>query len=700
MLCVPHGIVSLKISIFFLPCYPCVFVGAFCTDSQKCNASLLHGSHSTVPRRFYEIFLSLRNRHLMVIDLACVCVVPVIALVLRQKSLENLAEFGLVIILYTVLSLVWKFSIFYPIGLYKRYWRLANVEDFGILAGAATVSWVTGIFLTLVVFKPLGLLPGLPQAVPIIDGVLTMLIIGGIRFSVRTMDYLSKAGSGKNRTRNVLIAGAGSAGSMVLKELRVNPRLGLKPVGFVDDDMNKKGIRLNGVPVLGTLKDLPGLIRSENVDEVIVAMPKVPGRVVRDVVRICSDARIKSSTIPGLYEILDGTATVQQFRDIRIDDLLKRGPITIDNQKIRTSLSGARVLVTGAGGSIGSELCRQIAKFGPSDLVLVGQGENSIFEIAAELKKVYERDQTIHIHSVVANIRDQERMDFVFQIHRPQVIFHAAAHKHIGLMEVNVADAITNNVKGTRILVDLAANHGVERFVMISSQKAAKPNSVMGVTKRVAELVVLDAARRTEKAFVTVRFGNVLGSRGSVISIFKDQIAAGGPVIVTHPDATRYFMTIPESVHLVLQAATMGRGGEVFVLDMGEPVRILDLARDLIRLSGREEGRDIEIEYSGLRKGEKLHEELFDEGEVPLRSEHKKILVCRNDNIPLGGKELGEKIELLIAAAQDGALGKVEEYLKKIVPEYTPSDAVPPARPPDESEIPAGMGTKPGRRRL
>jgi FlaA1/EpsC-like NDP-sugar epimerase len=631
----------------------------------------------------------------MVIDIAFLCVVPGIALVLRQKSLEGFAQFGGVIVIYTVLSLVWKFSIFYPIGLYKRYWRLANVEDFGILAGAATVSWITGIFLTLVVFKPLGFLPGLPQAVPIIDGILTMLIIGGIRFGVRTMDYLSKAGSGKSRTRNVLIAGAGSAGSMVLKELRLNPRLGLKPVGFVDDDLKKKGIRLNGVPVLGTLGDLPGLIRSENVDEVIVAMPKVPGRVIRDLVRICSDARIKSRTIPGLYEILEGTATVQQFRDIQIEDLLKRGAIMIDNQEIKASLSGARVLVTGAGGSIGSELCRQIANFGPADLVLVGQGENSIFQIAAELKKVYEKDPAIHIHSVVANIRDRERMDFIFQIHRPQVIFHAAAHKHIGLMEVNVADAITNNVKGTQTLVDLAARHGVERFVMISSQKAAKPNSVMGVTKRVAELVVLDAARRTGKAYVTVRFGNVLGSRGGVVSIFKEQIAAGGPVLVTHPDATRYFMTIPESVLLVLQAATMGRGGAVFVLDMGEPVRILDLARDLIRLSGQEEGRDIEIEYCGLRKGEKLHEELFDQGELPLRSEHKKILICTNSDIPLRGKELGEDIELLIAAAQDGALGKVEEYLKKIVPEYTPSDAVPPVRPPDEIKMPAGVEMMP-----
>jgi len=475
--------------------------------------------------------------------------------------------------------------------------------------------------------------------------------------------------------------GAGSAGSMVVKELRVTARLGLEPVGFVDDDLKKKGILLNGIPVLGTLKDLARLIKSEKIDEVIVAMPKVPGRVIREIVRISSDARIKSRTIPGLYEIIGGTATIQQFRDIQIEDLLKRGLLAIDTERVTALLKGARVLVTGAGGSIGSELCRQLAKFGPADLVLVGQGENSIFQIASELKAAYGKDPTIHIHSVVANIRDRERMDFVLQLHRPQVIYHAAAHKHVGLMEANVADAVTNNVMGTQMLVELAAQHGVERFVLISSEKAAKPTSVMGVTKRVAELVVLETARRTGKAFVTVRFGNVLGSRGSVVSRFKNQIAAGGPVLVTHPDATRYFMTIPEAVQLVLQAATMGRGGEVFVLDMGDPIRILDLARDLIRLSGQEEGRDIEIEYIGLRTGEKMHEELFYEGEVPLKSEHEKILVCSTSEASVHGEEFKEDVAFLIASAQEGALDSVDEYLKKIVPEYVPSDSGPESRP-------------------
>ncbi len=647
-----------------------------------------------MPRKFYNIFLSLRNSHLMVIDFLFLCIIPSVALVLRFKRLDDLPQYAGVLVIYTVLSLVWKLAIFYPIGLYHRYWRLAGVEDFGILAAATITSWVAGIFLTLVVLKPTGLLPGLPQAVPIIDGVLTMLVIGGIRFNFRVMDHLDKAAGGKSQKQKVLIVGAGSAGSMVTKELRVHARLGLVPVAFVDDDPLKKGMRLNGVPVLGTLNDLPRLIKSEKVDEVIVAMPHVSGRVIREVVRMCSDARIKSRTIPGLYEIIEGTTTVQQFRDIQIEDLLKREVMAFDSEKVKAILGGARVLVTGAGGSIGSELCRQVAKFGPSDIVLVGQGENSIFQIASELKAVYEKDPAIHIHSVVANIRDRERMEFVFQLHRPQVIYHAAAHKHIGLMETNLADAVTNNVMGTQMLVELAAQHGVERFVMLSSKKAARPTSVMGVTKRIAELVVHEAARRTGKAFVTVRFGNVLGSRGSVASIFKDQIAAGGPVLVTHPDATRYFMTIPEAVQLVLQAATMGRGGDVFVLDMGEPIRILDLARDLIRLSGQEEGRDIAIEYIGLRKGEKLHEDLFYEGEAHLKSEYDKIFICSAGEVLLPDKELRENVTFLIAAAQEGALGKVEEYLKKIVPEYVPADIAPDLSPTKPIELPVEAGIR------
>ncbi len=635
------------------------------------------------------MLLSPRKRQVMVVDLFLLCLIPSVALVLRFKSLEPLSQLAGDLMLYTLLSLIWKMMLFYPMGLYDRYWRLASVEDFSILAAVSIASWIAGIAITLVILKPVGLLSGLPQAVPVIDGALTLLVIGGLRFGFRVMDHLSRVGGGRTQKQKVLIAGAGSAGSMVVKELRVNARWGLEPVGIVDNDLKMMGIRLNGVPVLGTLQDLPRLITSEMADEVIIALPEVSGRVIREIARICDDAHVKSRTIPRLYGILEGSAAVPQFRDIQIEDLLKRGVMVIDNDRVKASLQGARVLVTGAGGSIGSELCRQLVKFEPSELILVGQGENSIFQIASELDAISEDHPSLQIHSVVANIRDRERMDFVLQLHRPRVIYHAAAYKHVGLMEANVADAVINNVMGTRILVELAAQHGVEQFVMVSSEKAAKPTSVMGVTKRVAELLVLDAAGRTGKAFVTVRFGNVLGTRGSVVSIFKKQIAAGGPVLVTHPDATRHFMTIPEAVQLVLQASTMGRGGEVFVLDVGEPTKILDLARDMIRLSGQEEGRDIEIKFTGLRKWEKVNEDQFGEGEVLRKSEHSKILVCAPGEKLPRGKELHDDVALLITAAQENALERVEEALKKLVPDYTPAltDAEALAKQPIETPV-------------
>jgi len=611
-----------------------------------------------------------------VIDFLFLCLIPSVAFILRFKGLDQLIQLGGTLALYTLLSLIWKMVIFYATGLYDRYWRLASVEDFGILAAATITSWIVGIAITLILLKPIGLLPGLPQAVPVIDGALTLFVIGGIRFGIRIIDHLSQVAGVRSQRKRVLIVGAGSAGSMVVKELRVDAQLGLEPVGIVDDDIKKKGLRLNGVPVLGTLQDLSRLIKSERVDEVIVAMPGVPGRVIREIVRICDDAQVKSRTIPRLYEILGGTASVPQFRDIQIEDLLRRGVIPIDMDRVTASLQGARILVTGAGGSIGSELCRQLLKFGPAEVVLVGQGENSIFQITSELAAISENHPAVKLHSVVANIRDHERMDHILQLYRPDVVYHAAAYKHVGLMEANVADAVMNNVLGTRIIVELAVQHGVKRFVMISSEKAAKPTSVMGVTKRVAELLVLDAARRSGRSFVTVRFGNVLGTRGSVVSIFKKQIAAGGPVLVTHPDATRHFMTIPEAVQLVLQASTMGRGGEVFVLDVGEPTRILDLARDMIRLSGQEEGKDIEIKFTGLRKWEKVHEDQFGEGEIPRKSEHSKILVCAPDETRPRGKRLQENVALLITAAQENALEKMKESLRKLVPDYKPAAAV------------------------
>ncbi len=499
--------------------------------------------------------------------------------------------------------------------------------------------------------------------------------------------------------KKILIVGAGVAGSMIVKELRSNPLLGMVPVGFVDDAAGKQHLYIHSVEVLGTLADIGTLVSMHNITEVIIAMPTVSGKVIRDVVTTCKNLNVKSKTIPGVFEIISGSA-VAQLRDVQIEDLLRRDIVMIDEGNVDSLIHGARVMVTGTGGSIGSEMCRQIARFRPKELIMLGHGENSIFLIHNEMKNNpgVAIGSAVKYRTVIADIRDRERMNNVMEECKPQIIFHAAAHKHVGLMEVNTPDAVTNNVMGTQILVELAAIHKVEKLVMISSDKAVNPICAMGVTKRIAELLVRNAAARHKLPFVVVRFGNVLGSRGSVVPIFKDQIRNGGPITITDPEVSRFFMTIPEAVRLVLQAGAIGTGGETFVLDMGEPVKILELARDLIRLSGLREGQDIEIKYTGLRGGEKMNEELFYEHEHAQRSSHEKILVCSNKGIGStmpafsgavpdarkNGKSmrLGRSIsrqqerfkanvENLLSAARAGDVKRTNMWLKAIISQYT-----------------------------
>jgi len=492
--------------------------------------------------------------------------------------------------------------------------------------------------------------------------------------------------------------GAGDAGAMIVREMQSNPHLGLEPVGFLDDDLGKHDVRIHGVPVLGDRHAILEMVKKHKASQVIIAMPTVPGVEIRDIVHICDEAGVRARIIPGMYEILDGTVSVNQLRDVRIEDLLRRDPVHTDISAVREMLRGKQVLVTGGGGSIGSELCRQILRCEPAALTLVGHGENSIFEITNELTKLeagnsklktgnskLETESSIQhpassiqypvssIQPIIADIRFPERIRAVFEEYRPEIVFHAAAHKHVPLMESNEVEAVTNNVLGTRNVVEAAVATGVERFLMISTDKAVNPTSVMGTSKRVAELIVQAAARRTGRAFVAVRFGNVLGSRGSVVPFFQKQIAAGGPVTVTHPEMKRYFMTIPEAVQLVLQAAVLGKGGEVFALDMGEPVRIADLAGDLIRLSGFEPGRDIDIVFTGLRPGEKFYEELFADQEIHKRTQHEKIFVCPNGAGP--GCPPGEfeaAVDALVRAAHRGEARRVRQLLADLVPEYRP----------------------------
>ena len=537
---------------------------------------------------------------------------------------------------------------------------------------------------------PLGVLPeGFPHSIPLIGAFVTTLCIAGTRLSIRLAFSVAHQSRPRSDAHPVLIVGAGVAGSMVAKELQVNPQVGFTPVAYVDDDPVKLGMRIQGVPVIGKLRDLPVILRHRRIEQVIVAMPTAPGKVVRKVVQACKDAGVQSKTVPGLFDLLRRGVHFNQLREISLEDLLRRGTIKAHPERVEGLVRGAKVLVTGAGGSIGSEICRQLLNFHPAELILLGHGETSIFYVAKELQEVNTNGTLIR--PLIADIRDKHRMERIFAALRPQVVYHAAAHKHVGLMEANIHDAITNNVLGTRQLVQLSEKYDVSRFVMISSDKAVNPTSIMGVTKRVAELVVSEAAARTGKQFVTVRFGNVLGSRGSVVPIFHRQIANGGPVTVTHPDVSRYFMTIPEAVQLVLQAATMGKGGEVFVLDMGEPIKVVDLARDLIRLNGLREGVDIEIAFSGLKAGEKMYEELFYEGDVVEPTDHEKILMChchlRNGvrDAALGIADADDTVrherfrmdvDTLVEAARQGSGDIVRKLLKRIVPEYAPPDGV------------------------
>jgi FlaA1/EpsC-like NDP-sugar epimerase len=631
----------------------------------------------TMPNRLYAKILRTGNSHLLLADLLVIGIAPVVALALRA---ENSGEFVLYLHPALVLScarLIWYGLIFYFAGLYNRYWRYASVDEIMALASASILAWVVGVVVFFALLEPLHVLPpGFPRSIPVIDGAFTILGVAMSRLALRMAFRPGVRRVKGGKLRRVLVVGAGVAGSLTVKELKGQVGVDIEPVAFVDDDPHKQGLSIHGVPVLGSLGEIAGVVKEQNIDEVLVAMPSASGRVLRNVIEGCWAAGVPVKTMPGLFEIVGGTAGVTAIRDIEIDDLLRRGAVTSDFESVRHLLNGRRLLVTGAGGSIGAELCRQILHCGPSELVLVELGENYLFAIDAELRKMCS-DSGIGsaIRPVVADIRDRVRMDEVFRTCRPEIVYHAAAHKHVRLMEQNICEAVTNNVLGTKTMVDLAVAHNLERFVFISSDKAVNPSTVMGATKRVAELLVQGAALETKRVFVTVRFGNVLGSNGSVVPVFKNQIAMGGPVTVTSPDATRFFMTISEAVQLVLQAGTMGAGGEVFILDMGEPVRIVDLARDLIRLSGYEAGKDIEIVYTGLTAGEKLHEELFRESERIERSDRADIFVSRNMEPASGGDagRLAEDVATLLASAHNGNEAEVRDLLRQIVPESSPS---------------------------
>jgi FlaA1/EpsC-like NDP-sugar epimerase len=617
-----------------------------------------------------------RNRFVLLADIVLVLVSVLGSFALRY-DVGQMSFYFPAIIIMAVVALLVKIPTYYFFGLYRRLWVYASIGELKLIAAAVTTASVLtgGVMLAL---SAAGLVqPGMPRTALGIDWLFSLVLVGGSRFALRILS--EQISSKNNKGRKTLIIGAGDAGALVARELQKTSQLDWAPIGFLDDDPAKQKHVIYGVSVIGKVTDLASVLENRQVDEVVIAIPSAPGHLVRQITDVCRRKGIPSRTMPGMYELIGGTVSVNRLREVDITDLLRREPATIDDRLVGSSLNGKRVLVTGAGGSIGRELSRQIARWRPSELILLGHGENSIFEALLELREDF---PNISLYPVIADIRDEARIESVFLERRPQVVFHAAAHKHVPLMEANVAEAMTNNVLGTRNLVEAANRHEVERLVLVSTDKAIHPVSVMGATKRLAEMIVLNAAHHTGRAYSVVRFGNVLGSRGSVVPLFKKQIARGGPVTVTHPEMRRYFMTIPEAVHLVLQSAAMGTGGEVFFLNMGQPVRILDLAEDLIRLSGLEPGRDIEIAFTGIRPGEKLTEELSDESMSFSPTVHPEIVRVESDEV-VDGAELNNLVdEMARLATQDET-----DALLDMLDEAVPGAAIRSTPPPDMTSL-------------
>lgn len=613
---------------------------------------------------------SLRNRHLFVADAFSVTLASFAAFLVRFEQPTWISENLRLVSFYLLFSIPLRLLVFYAAGMYRRLWRHASVGELRPIMVAAAGGGAVSSLVGLLALPLLHLTATrVPFSVVFIDTLLTAALIALPRLMVR-IDRKRPRRRRDDVGKRVLIAGAGDAGKLVVKELFNSSQLALEPIGFVDSDATKHGHMLAGLPVFGPLAHIPEIVERYGVAEIIIAMPSAPGTVIRQVVRAALSCGIPTRTVPSLPEIISRQGNATGLREVQIEDLLRRDAVETDLAAVAELATSETVLITGAGGSIGSELCRQLARLAPSRLIVLGHGENSIFDIFQELTLSF---PDVEIIPVIADVRDRNRIFYLFQLYRPHAVFHAAAHKHVPLMEDNVLEAVTNNVSGTRNVVDAAIITNVQHFVLISTDKAVRPTSVMGATKRIAEQLVQHAASKHHRNFVSVRFGNVLGSRGSVVPTFLRQIRAGGPVTVTHPEMRRYFMTIPESVQLVLQAGALGGGGEVFVLDMGEQIRIVDIATDLIRLSGLEVGADVEIKFTGVRPGEKLYEEMFFTAENVLPTDHPKVLRARNGLLAEGTVK---KIDQLMNATDAGRPDEeIRKLLQTLVPDFHPHGA-------------------------
>lgn len=548
---------------------------------------------------------------------------------------------------------------FWYFGLYRGVWRFASIPDLVRISKAVAL----GVLLSTIAIAFITHLKNIPRSVFVLDGLLLLLLLAGPRFLYRGFKdrHLYRIDS-----RNVLIIGAGQAGEMLARDLIRNSENTYRPVAFVDDDKTKFGKDVHGVPVVGDTDKIADAVRLHEIELILIAVTTASATQMRRIVDACEASGVPFRTLPRLDDLMSGQVTVKQLRDVRIEDLLGRQSVSLDWEAINREIRDKRILVTGGGGSIGSELCRQIARLRPAQLIIFEQSEFNLYTIEAELVREFPQ---LSLTAMLGDATDVAAVENLFAIHAPQVVFHAAAYKHVPMLEQHSRAAVVNNVFGTRVVAHAAHNHGCEAFVLVSTDKAVNPSNIMGTTKRVAEIVCQTLNRSSNTRFITVRFGNVLGSSGSVIPLFQKQIAAGGPVTVTHPDITRYFMTIPEAAQLILQAGVLGGGGEIFVLDMGEPVKIAYLAEQLIRLSGKKPGEDIQIIFTGLRPGEKLYEELFHPNEKLQATRHPKILLA-------GSREyhaapVDEALTALAGAAAALDESRLREILIKLVPEYS-----------------------------
>jgi FlaA1/EpsC-like NDP-sugar epimerase len=595
------------------------------------------------------------------LDLMVWAVVIPLAFWLRLDAAA--VEYGRSILVLSLVSVVAGGLLLPMFRIQYQSWHKVSLSDLIRLiqaVGAWTLVVSAAAFL-------LGRYLPIPRSVPLIASMLGLLGFCAERVIFRLWFEYQLLQGAERTARRVLIVGAGEAGSLLVREMQRHPEAGRLPIGFLDDDPNKRKQRILGLPVLGTLDDLPQVVSNYGVSEVLIAIPSASGAVIRRVVQHTRAAEVEHRIIPGMFDVLSGRVSISQLREVDVEDLLRREPVRLELGEIARYIQGKTVLITGAGGSIGSELVRQVARFEPRELLLLGRGENSIYQIERDLQATR---PGLPYRALITDVRDRAKLQRIFEQSRPQVVFHAAAHKHVPLMESNADEAILNNVGGTRNLIELSLDHGVERFVNISTDKAVNPTSIMGGSKRVAEFLVEWASRRARpgQSFVSVRFGNVLGSRGSVIPLFREQIRKGLPVTVTHPEMTRYFMTIPEAVQLVMQAGGIGENGAVYVLDMGQPVKIMDLARDLILLSGLTPGVDVEIQVTGIRPGEKLFEELMTAEEGASATRHEKISVARKTGY--SDEVLAQHLDELFAAADSRDPARIQRALGRIIPTY------------------------------